>query len=174
MLKAKVYNRVFECIDIAKKYNPSFAKKEFNVSEIKFSVRGCVGGTCLYNWVTRSAVLDFNEGLLKRNENEYFTQVIPHEVAHLIVNAVWGGRAKSHGKEWKQVMKYVFNLEPNRTHSMDTSEVRVRKTKRFKYTCKCGEPHVISTRTHNKIASGNAQYKCTICSDPIKFERQIR
>ena len=71
---------------------------------------------------------DFNIKLAIKNPNEYYDQVVPHEVAHHIQYLLFPKSMKKlagHGKEWKGIMKNVFELSPDRFHSMDTSDVRL-------------------------------------------------
>jgi predicted SprT family Zn-dependent metalloprotease len=71
---------------------------------------------------------DFNIKLAIENPDEYYEQVVPHEIAHHIQYMIFPESIKKlggHGKEWKGIMKKVFNISPDRYHQMDTSDVRL-------------------------------------------------
>ena len=71
---------------------------------------------------------DFNIKLAVQNPDEYYDQIVPHEVAHHIQYMLFPKSMKKlegHGKEWKGIMKNVFGLSPDRYHSMDTTDVRL-------------------------------------------------
>jgi hypothetical protein len=89
--------------------------------EIK--VRAC-GGT----FHPSTSNYNFNIKLAVVNPDEYYDQVVPHEIAHHIQHLLFPGSLKKlggHGKEWKGIMKKVFGIAPDRFHSMDTSDVKL-------------------------------------------------
>ena len=70
----------------------------------------------------------FNIKLAVQNPNEYYDQVVPHEVAHHVQYMLFPKsmkKLKGHGKEWKGIMTNVFGIPAERYHSMDTSDVRL-------------------------------------------------
>lgn len=92
-----------------------------NSSEIK--ERGCGGR---YHYPSHN--YDFNIKLAVQNPEEYYNQVVPHEVAHHIQFMLFPRSMKKlngHGTEWKNIMKNVFGVSPDRYHTMDTSDVRL-------------------------------------------------
>ena len=85
--------------------------------------RACGGrffpGSCNYQ---------FNIKLAVQNPDEYYDQVVPHEVAHHIQWVLFPKsmkKLKGHGKEWKSIMTDVFQLSPDRYHQMDTTDVKL-------------------------------------------------
>lgn len=71
---------------------------------------------------------DFNIKLAVQNPDEYYDQVVPHEIAHHIQYLLFPKSMRKlggHGKEWKRIMKEVFNIPADRFHSMDTTDVRL-------------------------------------------------
>jgi SprT protein len=134
---------------------------------VHFDCRGKKGGYALTQWSTNTHEIHLNPELFTQNKDYYLSDVIPHEVAHIIVHQLYP-LAKGHGKEWKQVMKYVFGLEPTRTHDMDVSVVTTKRNMRkFPYKCGCTQ-HNVSARVHNKIVKGIG-YKCNICKQSIAY-----
>lgn len=70
----------------------------------------------------------FNIKLAVQNPEEYYNQVVPHEVAHHIQYLLFPKsmhKLQGHGKEWQRIMRDVFELSPDRYHSMDISDVKL-------------------------------------------------
>lgn len=112
----------------------------------------------------------FNRLLAKENLHEYLDQICAHEVAHYITRNVWGTKPSPHGAEWQGVMRDVFKLDPDRCHSMDTSK-SVKKG--FVYRCGCkGNDHMLSTKTHNRVARKIAILRCKTCGELLEFVQQ--
>ena len=88
--------------------------------------------------------------------------MIPHEIAHLIVFAVWG-KVKPHGKEWQSVMQNIFGIPAQTTHSMDISKVR---GVTFAYRCRC-QTHQLTVRRHRAVVRGDRQYTCRKCGSVL-------
>nr|WP_086984549.1 SprT family zinc-dependent metalloprotease [Vibrio aphrogenes] len=130
----------------------------FSMPEILYNVRGKVAGKAyLRQWQIR-----LNPTLLLENEQAFVQEVVPHELAHLVVYHQFG-RVKPHGKEWQYVMGHIFNLTPTTRHNFDISSVQGQT---FPYWCQCRE-HQLSIRRHNKVLRRQTQYHCTICGTPL-------
>lgn len=135
-----------------------FFNKEFPHPKITLDQRGKIAGTArLQDWHIR-----LNPVLLQDNPEIFRKEVIPHEIAHLIVYAVWG-KVKPHGKEWQSVMQNLFGIRAQTTHSMDVSKVR---GEMFSYRCHC-QTHQLSIRRHRAIQRGERQYKCRKCGEVL-------
>ena len=93
------------------------------------------------------------------NQQEFLSQVIPHEVAHIVAFQIYG-KVKPHGKEWQSIMKVIFKCEPKTRHAMETSEPR---TNSVLYYCHCGDVE-LSIRRHNKVQRGEQKYQCRKCN----------
>ena len=107
--------------------------------------------------------INFNPVLLSEYPDNYKSDVVPHEVAHIVVYQVYG-RVKPHGAEWQAVMRDIFNCEPATTHSMCSDNLN---SKTFPYHCKCG-PVQLTIRRHNKVMRGQQQYQCRTCGQMLK------
>ena len=57
--------------------------------------------------------------------DEFIRQVVPHELAHLIVYQMFG-RVKPHGKEWQLVMNEIFKLPAYTCHQFDIKMCKVK------------------------------------------------
>lgn len=131
---------------------------------IYLNMRGRAAGSArLQTWELR-----FNPALYEANQQAFMDEVVPHEVAHLLVYALWGeGRGRNrvlpHGRQWQSVMREVFGLAPNTTHSFDLAVLGERTQP---YACAC-QQHRLSIRRHNKVMRGEARYHCRRCRQPL-------
>ncbi|MCK4509615.1 MAG: SprT-like domain-containing protein [Desulfuromonadales bacterium] len=135
---------------------------------IDFSLRGRCAGQARVDR-NGDTNLRINHQLLAENLDDFLSNTIPHEVAHLIVN--WQARKnrqrpRPHGPEWQAVMQACFNLEPKRCHSYQTTSARI-VPRPFLYSCNCRE-HLLTSIMHNKI-SRSYQALCKACRSPLKF-----
>ncbi len=135
---------------------------------IDFSLRGrCAGQARIER--NGQTCLRFNRQLLIENFDDFLSNTIPHEVAHLVVNWPFRNlrqRPRPHGPEWQAVMKDCFGLEPVRCHSYRTSPARV-VPKPFLYACSCRE-HQLTSIMHKRIYR-SSQAICTACRTPLIF-----
>jgi SprT protein len=136
-----------------------YFKREFNRPQITLDQRGkCAGTARLRDWHIR-----LNPILLQDNPAQFAQEVIPHEIAHLVVFAVWG-RVKPHGAEWQNVMRDIFNITPRTTHKMDVTKVQGAI---YFYRCDC-QQHQLSVRRHRAVLRGERQYLCRRCGTTLQ------
>lgn len=162
-----IKERVTECVHLASAH----FGETFPEIPVKFDLTGAVGGYFCYHQCRSTGKVTqyfrFNRVLVRENLSEYLDQICPHEVAHYIAGCKWGQGIRPHGVEWKSVMVDVFNLAPDRCHTMDTTSV---EKVPFVYRCECKE-HRISMRKHNKILRGG-KYRCNTCRKHIAYVRE--
>ena len=101
---------------------------------------------------------------MQENTDEFIRQVVPHELAHLIVYQMFG-RVKPHGREWQLVMNKIFKLPADTCHQFDIKNVQ---GKTFEYCCAC-QTHFLSTRRHNRIVREKIEYLCRKCKGKLVF-----
>ena len=111
--------------------------------------------------------IKFNRTLLLENSDEFIRQVVPHELAHLIVYQVFG-RVKPHGQEWQAVMTQLFNLPADTCHQFDVESVQ---GKMFAYQCEC-QTHYLTIRRHNRIQRDKIAYLCRKCQGKLVFHSE--
>ena len=159
-LKQRVHNRVAHFIQLGSR----LFGINLPMPEIGFDLRGVRAATAQSGKVCK---LRFNAILLSANEADYFSNTIPHEVAHLIVGAKWGFDVLAHGYEWQSVMR-EFGCEPLTTHNYDVSKARVGGT--FLYRCAC-KTHQLSLRRHNTIQRGQ-RWQCLRCKAELTWVKE--
>lgn len=126
--------------------------------DVSFRASGTRAGTAFLH----QNRVNFHRTLLSHYPQAYFDQVIPHEVAHIIVHQLYG-RVKPHGYEWRHIMQSVFQCAVEVTHSLDMS---VLNKPTWPYKCECAE-HALTARRHNAIARGKAKYRCRQCGTAL-------
>ncbi|MBV4414370.1 SprT family zinc-dependent metalloprotease [Enterobacteriaceae bacterium YMB-R22] len=129
-------------------------ERDYPEPKITFDQRGCAAGTA---WPHNNEIR-LNPILLMENQQAFIDEVVPHELAHLLV---WQhfGRVAPHGKEWKWMMETVLGVPARRTHRFAMDSL-ARKT--FPYRCKC-QDHQLTVRRHNRVQRGEAEYHCIHC-----------
>ena len=131
--------------------------------EVAFDLRGQDAGQANYP----KNKIRFNRDLLEKYTDDFISQTVPHEFAHLVAYTKFGRRIKPHGAEWKSVM-VALGVKPVRTHSFEV--VPARQLKRFPYKCDCaGSPHELSTIRHNRAQRGRL-YICKKCGKALQPE----
>ncbi|ECY3756635.1 SprT family zinc-dependent metalloprotease, partial [Salmonella enterica subsp. enterica serovar Albany] len=119
--------------------------------KLVYTQRGTSAGTA---WL-ESYEIRLNPVLLLENIDTFIAEVVPHELAHLLVWKHFGRKAP-HGKEWKWMMESVLGVPARRTHQFALQSVR-RNT--FPYHCQC-QQHQLTVRRHNRVVRGEAVYRC--------------
>lgn len=140
--------------------------KSFQLPKISIDLRGRVAGYAIRSYSGNE--VKFNAELYVQNKEDFINRTVPHELAHLIANALYPYQIKSHGREWKQVMNRL-GLEAKRCHSYDTSTVSSGHARPYVYACKCKE-HKITKLLHSKMSMGQTR-TCRTCRVAIKFIR---
>ncbi|ART79558.1 SprT family zinc-dependent metalloprotease [Oceanisphaera avium] len=153
-LEQRVRERVVQCLRIA----AHELSREFIEPVVRFNQGGRIAGSA---WLERWE-LRFNPILLADNEAEFMSDIVPHEVAHLVAFACFG-KVKPHGREWQHIMHAVFGCEPRTRHRLDTTKV----APTFSYHCSCRQ-HQLTLRRHNKIMRAKQRYLCLHCNGELQ------
>ena len=80
-------------------------------TDIRFDLRGRSAGMVRFA-PGRPPEIRYNLQLLAENEEKFLARTVPHEVAHLVVQQLFGPAARPHGREWKAMMA-VFGADPS-------------------------------------------------------------
>ena len=135
--------------------------RDYPEPRLVYQQRGTSAGTA---WLDTYEIR-LNPVLLMENPQAFIDEVVPHELAHLLVWKTFG-RVAPHGKEWKWMMESVLGVPAHRTHSFALESVR-RNT--FPYHCQC-QQHQLTIRRHNRVVRGEASYRCVKCGEPLVAE----
>ncbi len=150
-------------------------KKNIDIGNQTLSMNLSFEGVCFFTGnkmagyviPARGNIVYLNIELFKANFHHFVKDTIPHEVAHLFSYALSNDRSEGHhGRTWKSVMRNVFRIKPNRTHSLDLSVVSLPKSQ-YKYICTC-QKHFVGEVIHSKIQKGKV-YKCRACKKDLTF-----
>ncbi|HXG29821.1 MAG TPA: SprT-like domain-containing protein [Nevskiales bacterium] len=105
-----------------------------------------------------------NRELLQRHPQQMLDQVVPHEVAHYVVWALWPGRTRPHGREWRAVMRH-FGKPPEVSHRMAARPSR--HVRRLPFTCGCEAPQLCSLTIYRRHLAG-VRYYCRRCKQRLR------
>ncbi|MGV3345401.1 SprT family zinc-dependent metalloprotease [Enterobacteriaceae bacterium LUAb1] len=133
--------------------------KHFPEPVLRYQQRGTVAGTAwLQQWEIR-----LNPVLLMENQQAFIDEVIPHELAHLLVWKLFG-KVPPHGKAWQWMMETVLDVPARCTHNFSLASVQPRGENWY---CRC-QQHQLTIRRHNKAVRGKSQYRCRHCGDILQ------
>ena len=159
----QIQNRVETCYQQAE----AFFQQKFLRPEISLRLRGQKAGVAHL----QENKLRFNPQLYRDNPDDFLRQTVAHEVAHMIAHALFGARIAPHGKEWQQIMRGVYQLQPLRCH---TYAVQRRTVTRFIYRCHCVDGEFpFSPRRHAMVRRGQ-RYLCRRCQAQLSFSGESR
>ncbi len=160
LLQRRVHEKTAELIAAARREWPHIS---FRFPRIHFRLRGrSAGEACAQTWLT-----NYNLPLLVRYGDAFLDEIVPHEVAHLVVAAIHPERVKPHGPEWREVMAF-YGVRARATHDFET--VPARRVARVRYRCGCGSPHLLTVRAHRKIRRGWREYTCRTCREVLQYQ----
>ncbi|GGP92076.1 SprT family zinc-dependent metalloprotease [Shewanella ulleungensis] len=137
----------------------NYFKRVFPRPVVQFSLRGKSAGTAHL----QTNRLRFNPVLLTENPHVFLSEVVPHEISHLLCYQLFG-RVKPHGKEWQSIMTATFKVPPKTTHQLNVQSV---SGQQFDYFCGCGNT-TLSIRRHNRVQRGQTQYRCRRCKQTLQ------
>lgn len=136
-----------------------YFNKTFTPPTVSYAVRGVKAGVA---YLERNEVR-FNPVLLQENDQDFISQVVPHELAHILVYQHFG-RVQPHGSEWKMMMETVLGVPAEIYHCFDVQSVQ----QQFPYQCGC-QTHQLSIRRHNAVMRDKRSYICRLCKTPLHF-----
>lgn len=144
-----------------------YYNKRLPIPELDLSLVGQKAGeVCIQRltWHRRLYKLRLNQSLLEQYTEYFFQQVIPHEVAHLVVDRLHLHRTKPHGPEWQAVMTECFGCPPDTYHTLPTTKARI-FAREYLYRCACQE-HFFTARRHASAQKGG-RYICRTCRQSL-------
>jgi len=134
---------------------------------VAFNLRGRAAG--MYRVRGQQREIRYNPFLFAKYFDDNLANTVPHEVAHYVIDCLYGLRqVRPHGREWQTIM-HGFGVKPERTCRYDLEGVPQRRQQRFRYQCGCAT-HQLTTQRHNKIQRGLARYLCRQCQQPLAYQ----
>jgi SprT protein len=161
--RERVCRRTETCIDRAgRAYGRRFAP-----IPVHFDLKGRAAG--MYRVDAGARRIRYNPYLFAKYFEDNLAVTVPHEVAHYVVDMLYGlRRVRAHGPEWREVMA-VLGANPRVTCDYDLDGVPQRRQRRHPYACDCRR-HLITTRRRNAIERKKARYQCKYCGTPLRPE----
>ncbi|HEY3486593.1 MAG TPA: SprT-like domain-containing protein [Gammaproteobacteria bacterium] len=140
--------------------------RTFTAIPVLFDLRGYIAG--MYRIKHGQRQIRYNPHLFAKYFEENLAATVPHEVAHYIVDCLYGLRkTRPHGAEWKALMR-EFGADDSRTCRYDFSGIPVKSEKHHSYRCGC-KIHQLSTRRHNRVLKQRLRYICKSCGGKLKL-----
>ncbi len=128
---------------------------------LRFDLRGRSAGQArLQEWSIR-----LNPTLLHQHGVDFIRDTVPHELAHLIAFAQYGGRIRPHGEEWRHLMR-LLGRPATVCHDYEVKPAR--QLRRFDYHCGC-RPHQLSSIRHRRCLQG-MRYLCRHCGGELRAD----
>lgn len=127
--------------------------KHLPLPNVSYKLRGNSAGRA--HMATRA--IDFNLRLLSEHSDEFLTNSVPHEYAHIVVADTVGEVPYHHGADWQRLMK-ICGVAPNVTHTYSSRKV-------YTYLCSCNI-HRATESQHRAIVKG-ASFTCNLCDEVV-------
>jgi SprT protein len=160
LLQLKVQERVQQCLNIL--VGEETAK--YLKVQVQFKKTLGLNAGLAYNGDLKIVL---SEVLFLANQGEFFEEIIPHEVAHIVQYILYPDEQVDHGVNWKNLMLQL-GLKPNVYHDLDISAV---DKKVYRYTCCCSDGrryHQIPEAKHKQLQQGKV-LKCGGCSTRVIY-----
>lgn len=134
--------------------------KKFTKPRVAFSLYGKFSGLAFPS--INSMV--FNKQIAVENKENFLNITIPHEFSHLLAFSLYNKKT-GHGSVWRNIMKNVFGLTPDKFHKYKTKHIP--NPSKFKYRCTCGEITTVRKDRHHFIQLGFDD-SCFNCKKSIR------
>jgi SprT protein len=140
--------------------------KNFAMPTISFDLKGRSVAGCA--WVGKNHI-QLNAPMLIANESRFASEVIPHELSHLLAHGMFGRDIAPHGVEWKKVMR-TLGVPASSTIDLTDAPGSSTATGHW-YACACREIQV-STRRHNDLmrSQGRKVLGCEKCGTTFRWK----
>lgn len=140
--------------------------RSFESIPVMFDLKGRAAGMYKVNRSLR--MIRYNPYIFARYFSENLSTTVPHEVAHYIVDVLYGLRkTQPHGKEWKSIMN-LFDADASVTCNFDLAGLPGRSYQRFEYHCTC-RSHELTRIRHNRVLKG-VRYFCRHCKQALAIK----
>lgn len=159
---ALVKSATYACIERGEQ----IFRRRFERIPVLFDLKGRASG--MYRVRGREAVIRYNPWIFGKYFDDNLANTVPHEVAHYLVDRVYGmRRTRPHGREWRALMD-AFDVRPERTNNYDLAGIPLRQSQQFSYRCDC-QLHSLGPVRHRRIHQGRTRYHCRSCGGQLRY-----
>lgn len=138
-------------------------ERTFDPIPVYFDLKGRAAG--MYKVKKSQRMIRYNPHIFARYFSENLSTTVPHEVAHYVVDVLFGMRnTQPHGKEWKNIMA-LLDADASVTCNFDLKGLPTKKYQRFDYICSC-RTHELTRIRHNRVLKGT-RYLCRHCKQEL-------
>ena len=135
----------------------------FESIPVVFDLIGRAAG--MYKVYKSRRMIRYNPYLFAKYFSENVSVTVPHEVAHYVVDVLYGmNKTQPHGKEWRSIMA-LFKADASVTCRFDLDGIPAKKYQRFDYSCSC-RTHQLTRIRHNRTLKG-IRYHCRSCKKEL-------
>ncbi len=157
--QAQIVAATEACIDQAS----TKLERLFDPIPIMFNLQGQAAG--MYKAYKNKRMIRYNPYLFAKYFTDNLSITVPHEVAHYVVDVLYGfSNTRPHGKEWQNVMT-MFDADARVTCCFDLDGIPTKQYKRFVYVCSC-RSHQLTRIRHNRALRG-VRYHCRDCKQTL-------
>jgi len=172
----EIKNRITERIEtLLSIFEHSVGYVHYEIPDVYYNVGGTTSG---YAYPFHN-VIEFNPFILMDNVDLFIERTVAHELAHILAYKYFAikchYKVTSHGKYWKITMKHLGVSDENSTrcHSYAIKH-KVKRQRRWAYTCECGKIFEMSTTMHrrmvlNTATKGKSGRICRKCRKPLTY-----
>lgn len=138
-------------------------ERTFDPIPVHFDLKGRAAG--MYKVKGSQRMIRYNPYIFAHYFSENLSATVPHEVAHYVVDVMYGMRnTQPHGEEWKNIMA-LLNADASVTCNFNLENIPTKKYRRFDYSCSC-RTHQLTSIRHNRILKG-MRYLCRYCKQEL-------
>ena len=131
---------------------------------VYFDLSGRTAGQ--YRTARGRRVIRYNPYLFAKYFNENVATTVPHEVAHYLIDAIYGQRnVKPHGNEWRNMMQ-LLGAEASVRADFDLAGIPTRRYRRIPYECRC-RVHQLTRIRHTRVQGKSSRYFCRVCGTEL-------
>lgn len=106
---------------------------------------------------------------LREQENETLNDTIPHEIAHIVADKLYGKNIKPHGKEWYNIAVMLGSSGKVTCERLQIITPRSRRN--FQLFCGCKVGPLVSRILVERIKSGD-EYLCPTCRETVTINER--
>ncbi len=167
MISPKIQEQIDQKVDMCY----ATVEKKFGCSFVRPTIKLDLNSTQFIGqaWY-RKNLIRLNPAGFDYNTDDMIHDTLPHEIAHLVTDHVYGLDVPDHGREWKGVASMLGAIP--RASSRDARMAPdYNKTPHIYQCVGCSAEFALSTRRH--ITASKGRYYCNACKGQIRYVRTV-